>query len=56
MLTIEEIRKKLEDRNLRTVSERSGVTYLVVCRLANGEVQNPAYNTIKTLSDYLESK
>jgi|LakMenEpi03Aug12_release.lakeMendotaPanAssembly.Ray.scaffolds.fasta_scaffold1730618_2 predicted transcriptional regulator len=55
MLTIEEIRKKLEDRNLKLVSERSGVPYQVVLRVANGTNTNPAYNTTKAISDYLES-
>lgn len=54
MLTIEEIRKRLEDRNVRLVAERAKVPYNVVLRVARGTTQNPTYNTTKALSEYLE--
>jgi predicted transcriptional regulator len=56
MMTLEKIREALDDRNLKLVSERSGVPYQVLLRIKKGETQNPAYNTTKALSDYLEGK
>ena len=56
MLTLEEIKTALQDRNLRAVSENTGVYYQVVVELANGKNTNPSYKTLKALSDYLGGK
>jgi len=56
MMTLEQIKASLDDRNLKLVSERSGVPYQVLLRIKKGTTTNPAYNTIKALSEYLESK
>jgi predicted transcriptional regulator len=56
MMTLEEIRGKLQDRNLRLVSQLSGVPYQVILRIKKGETENPSYNTIKALSEYLTGK
>lgn len=54
MLGIEEIRKRLSDRNLVKVSEKSGLTYAVVYHLfTNGE--NVKHETVARLSDYIEN-
>lgn len=55
MLALETIRDMLQDRNLREVSRQSKVHYNVIYRLANG-TKNPAYATVRKLSDYLERK
>lgn len=54
MLTLESIRRALEDRNLRRVSERTGISYSTLMRLRRGE--SLSYRYVKLLSDYLEGK
>lgn len=51
-MTIDEIRKKLQDRNLAVVSERIGIHYNTLYRIAKGE-GNPNYETLKKLEAYL---
>ena len=51
MLTIEEIRVKLSDRNLAEVARRIGVTRAYLSAICNGK--SAGYETIKKLSDYL---
>lgn len=55
MKTLEEIKAALEDSNLKTVAAKSGVHYNALYRLMRDQV-NPSYETVKKLSDYLESK
>lgn len=53
MLTMEQIRLRLQDRNLRRVSELTGIGYATVLRIARGR---PAlYETARRLSEYLEA-
>lgn len=54
MLTLIQIKKKLEDRNLKEVSKKSGVKYGTLYNIATGKNDNPNYKTLKTLSDYLK--
>ena len=54
MLTLEEIKSKLEIANLSKVSRESGINYTKLYRLVNGS--DPAYSVVKQLSDYLEEK
>lgn len=54
MLTLDEIKARLEFANLAKVSRDSGVNYATLYRLANGS--EPSYSVVKTLSDYLEAK
>ncbi len=56
MLTIEEIRARLQDRNLRAVADNTGVYYQTVVEIANGKNENPTYKNLKALSDYLEGR
>ena len=53
MLTLEEIRKRLEDRRLNMVAEATGLHYNTVRNIAVGENTNPTYEVFKALSDYL---
>lgn len=53
MLSLEQIRNALEDRNLSEVSRQIGLHYNVVYRAATDRTQNPSYETVKALSDYL---
>ncbi len=53
MLTLEEIKKRLAESNLKAVAEKAGVHYNSLYRLAKADA-NPSYDTVKKLSDYLE--
>lgn len=51
MLTIEQIRERLKDRQLNAVAKKTGLHSNTVYKIANGAGAN--YETIKKLSDYL---
>jgi len=53
MMTLEQIKQALSDRNLREVSIRTGVGYGNLCAIVRGDRQNPSYAVIKSLSEYL---
>ena len=55
MLTVEQIKHKLKDSNLKRVAENSGVHSATIYRFMN-EKSRPLYETVKALSDYLEGK
>ena len=54
MLTIEEIRERLEDRSAAKVAERAGVKVYTIRRIMGGYTVR--YESLKALSDYLSSK
>jgi len=56
MLSLEEIRDKLKDRNLKEVSRRTGIGYANLAAIAKGTRSNPSYEVLKPLCDYLEGK
>ena len=51
-MTIEELRRALEDRNLRVVSARAGVGYSALRKIAKGQ-DNVSLRTMNRLSTYL---
>ena len=53
MLTLEQIRDKLADRNLEIVAERTGIHRNTLSAIRTGQNQNPTYNTIMILNNYL---
>ena len=53
MLTLEEIRAMLDDRNVEKVAERTGIHRNTIAAIRSGSNQNPTYVTLKALSDYL---
>ena len=53
MLTLEVIKERLKDANLKKVADSAGVHYNALYRLMN-EKSEPKYETVKKLSDYLE--
>ncbi len=55
MLRIEEIVKRLKDRNLTTVARHAGVSYQSLWQIANGLQKQPKYKVVEALSDYLEN-
>ena len=55
MLTLEQIKERLRDSNLRAVSQSSGVNYHTLVKLMSQDGRDPAYSTVKALSDYLQN-
>ena len=53
MLTVEQIKKRLQDANLKRVAENAGIHPATVYRFMQ-EDSKPLYETVKSLSDYLE--
>ena len=53
MLDPSEIKERLKDRNIAKVAYYSGLSYGAVLRLSKGH-ENPKYETVKKVSDYLE--
>lgn len=54
MLTLEQIKDALGDRNLKEVALRAKISYNQVWGVASGKVLRPSYDVVKALSDYLE--
>jgi hypothetical protein len=55
MMTVEQIKKRLEDANLKRVAENAGVHPATVYRFMQDD-SKPLYETVKALSDYLSNK
>jgi DNA-binding phage protein len=53
MLTLDEIKRRLADRNLKVVAGNTKLAPDTIYRLVNG-AGAPSYDTVKTLSDYLQ--
>lgn len=53
MMTLEQVRAALHDRNLSRVAEAVGLHYDTVRRVANGQQKQVSYQVVKALSDYL---
>jgi transcriptional regulator with XRE-family HTH domain len=47
--------RKMTDMNLKAVSEKSGLSYMTVYRIANGTNTKPSFLTVKKLADYFRS-
>jgi len=56
MLTLEELRKALQGKNLFAVSRETDVAYNTIRDIASGKPVNPTYNTMKAITEHLESK
>lgn len=54
MLTIEELSKRLKQRNITAVAEASGVSYLTIANIAKGLNKRPHKSTLKLLNIYFE--
>lgn len=55
MMTLDEIRHDLSDRNISEVARRIGMHRQQLWLIASGINKNPTYETIKRISDYLEA-
>jgi DNA-binding phage protein len=54
-MTLQQCRKALIDRNIAAVARRIGMTRQQLWLIAVGINANPTQNTVKRISDYLES-
>lgn len=55
MITPDEMRRLLADRNLSVVAERAGISYATLLRFVNNQ-RMPRAQTLIKLSRYLEQK
>lgn len=53
MLRLDQVQKRLRDRNIKEVARLTGIAYDTVLRIASGRFKNPSYFIIEQLSDYL---
>lgn len=53
MTILEQIQKKLEDRNAVIVAEKTGLSAATIRELKAGTQSNPTWHTIMVLSSYL---
>lgn len=54
MMTVDQVREALADRKLRTVADKTGLSYDTVWRVRNGDnCHRVSYEVVKRLSDYL---
>lgn len=53
MLTIEQVRVRLADRNLREVARRTGIGYANLYAIATGRRDNPTYKVMVKICEYL---
>lgn len=53
-MTLEQVLKKLSDRNLVKVAEKSDVSYATLMSLTQGRNKNPSYQTMQKLEKYLK--
>jgi hypothetical protein len=51
---LNEIKDLLSDRNLRTVSERSKLSYSTLRGIVKGRVETPSRSTIELLENYFK--
>ncbi len=56
MLDLHQISRLLADRKLDIVSDKTGLHRNVIASIRDRRNQNPAYATVKRLSDYLEDE
>lgn len=55
-MTLDQIKHALNDRNLKEVERQTGIHYVTLSRIRSGKNQNPRYETIRILVDYLKEQ
>jgi DNA-binding Xre family transcriptional regulator len=55
MLSPEEIKEKLKDRVVKVVAEETGLHENTVRKMKKGAFETPEYETVRRLSEYLET-
>lgn len=56
MLTPEQVKDKLQDRNLVVVAEVSGIHINTIRKLHKGTATSPSYGTMEKISAYFENQ
>ena len=54
MLTLEQLKIKLQDRRPYVVMEKTGLSYPTIQGIRDGTNKNPTHNVLQKLSDYFE--
>ena len=54
MLSIEEIKQRLHDRNLSYIARQIKTSPAWLNQFYHGKLENPSYKAVERLSDYLE--
>lgn len=54
MLTLDEIRDKLDDRILKKVAKAVDLNYNTIRDIANGSQKNPSYAVVLKLTNYFK--
>ena len=54
MLTLDEIRKKLQDRSIPYIAAQTGLSYNTIRDIRNNEDANPTYKVMAALNSYFE--
>jgi transcriptional regulator with XRE-family HTH domain len=52
-MTLEEIRRALQDRRLSMVARATGVHHNTLANIRDGKASNPTYRVMHALSEYL---
>ena len=55
MLKLEDMRRLLAVMQLQKIAKATGLSYNTLREIRDNERANPSYNTMKAISDYLES-
>lgn len=56
MLTLQEIRHRLEDRKVKSVADATGLHYNTVRDIRDRDDANPTYRAVYALSRYFEER
>lgn len=54
MLTVEQVREALKDRNITAVAKATGLHRNTLYAIASGDNKNPSYETMRVIVRYLE--
>jgi|TARA_R110000796_G_scaffold251057_2_gene381588 transcriptional regulator with XRE-family HTH domain len=56
MLNLEEIKLRLGDRRLDSITKATGLSKVTIINIREGRNTDPKYNTLQKLSDYFEGQ
>lgn len=56
MMTLDDIRNALQDRNIKAISRAAGVSYYAIRQIKAGKAQRPSHAVVAALSDYLQER
>lgn len=56
MMSLEEIREAMQDRRLRVIATKTGISYPTLLTIRDDARANPRHDILKKLSDYFTGK